>query len=129
MDWVVGSLTYSSNSTTNNKGNRRGRNSRNQATNLKDKDSNKVRNLDIEVLVDGSVHGLQSRRGEEIGRAIPSNVLDALELCSNGTKRRGNNGLVESNKEDGEAERRDDKREFCSAGILGLFAGDIVVAD
>ena len=98
------SRTNSCNSSSNDKGNRRGRNGRDQATNLKDEDSDKIGNLDIEVLVDGSVHGLQSRGGEKVRGTIPSNILDTLELGSDGSKSGCDNGLVQSNEEDGETE-------------------------
>lgn len=68
--------TYTGNGTTNDEGRGIRSNSGDQATNLEDEDGTKIGNLDIEKLVDGSVHGLQGRSGEQIGRAIPTLYID-----------------------------------------------------
>lgn len=64
--------TYTSDGSSNDEGGGTRGDSTDQAADLKDEDGEKIYQLDIEELVDSSVHWLQRRGGEKIGGAIPA---------------------------------------------------------
>lgn len=74
------STTYTSDGAADDEGGRRGGDGADETADLEDEDGEEVDELDVEELVDGAVHGLQRRRGQEVGRAIPT-----LESVSMGT--------------------------------------------
>ena len=135
--------THAGNGAADNKGDGAGGDGAEQTAYFKDEDGCEERPLDVEHAVNDTIHGLQAGRGEEVGRSIPAlfqeesvslfclrdsrrpavipyNVLCAVELAGDGTERWCDDGLVEGDEENGNAQRKECEGELERARILRL---------
>lgn len=78
-----------------------------------------------ENLIDSSVGRLQCRRGEEIGRSIPGDVRDGLELIGDFGDGDTDDGLVEGDEEDGQIQGEDDDYDLAQRRVFGVFGGSL----
>lgn len=146
------SSTHAGNGTADNKGDGAGGDGAEQTAYFKDEDGCEERPLDAEHAVNDTIHGLQTGRGEEVGRSIPAlcqeesvslfclresrcpvvlpyNVLCAVELAGDGTERWCDDGLVEGDEEDGYTQRKKCEGELERAWILryGVLLAGVVL--
>jgi hypothetical protein len=106
----------------------RGRDGADQAANLEDEHGGQVGPLDAEHAVERAVGGLQRGRGQQVGGAVPADVLDGLKLARDGAQGGRDDGLVQRDEEDGQAQRGDDERQLDArrvdhVGVVDAGAG------
>lgn len=89
-----------------------------QAADLKDEDGQEKGDFEREVLVRLAPGGLEGAESEEEGTAIPSNVVDAVELVGDGGDGCGDDGHVKGDEENARNERDDDKEQLELGGIV-----------
>lgn len=99
---------HPSNRSPHDKSRRRRRYRADQTTQLEDGHSDQKHCLDAEATVQLAVQRLQRRGGQQVRAAIPANVLGAAELRGDGTQGGRDDGLVQGDEENGQAEGGDD---------------------
>ena len=87
-------------------------NTTNQAAELEDTNSNKETGLQVEILVGLPPGRLEGTDGEEEGRAIPSHLVQTVELVCDTGYCRCNDRHIERDKKDREDKGNDDECKF-----------------
>lgn len=109
-------------------GRARRRDGADQAADLEDEDGEQVDVLDGEVAQQLAVQRLQRGRGQQVRGAVPADVLGRGELRGDGAEGGRDDGLVQGDEEDGEAEADDDEeaREAGRVADVGVGGSDVV---